>query len=135
MNTTKRWLLLLGAVAGLVAGTGCNTVSTNSHVYLGTTTYPPTDPTQIEILRQEPTRPHVKLGEVQAQPSNSNVSNQKIEEALRIDAAKMGANAVVVVADRTEVVGAIVTGPVWSRTVNNVSGRIITGVAIRYTDR
>lgn len=134
MKNITRWLLSFGAVAGLLATTGCNTVSTSSHVYLGGTTYPPTDPAQVEILRQEPARPHVKLGEVQAQPSNSNVSNQQIEQALQKDAAKMGANAVVIVADRTEVVGAMVTGPVWSRTVNNIPGRVIVGVAIRYTE-
>ena len=135
MKAKNRWLLVMSAVAGLVVGAGCNTVSTNSHIYLGTTTYPATEPAQVEILSQEPARPHVKLGEVQAQPAGNSVSNQKIEEALQQSAAKMGANAVVVTADRTEVVGATVTGPVWARTVNNISGRVITGVAIRYTDR
>jgi len=116
-----------------MAVTGCKTVSTNSHQYLGGPTYPPSDPAQVQILRAEPMRPHEKLGEVQAQPSNSSVSNQQIEQALQKAAAKMGANAVMIVADHSQVIGASVTGPLWARSVNTISGRVIVGVAIRYT--
>ena len=120
------------AVTGLMAVTGCKTVSTSSHQYLGVPTYPPTDPAQVEILRAPPTRPHVQLGEVRAQPSSSSVSNVEIEQALQKLAAQMGANAVVITADRDEVTGATVTGPVWSRTMYSFTGRVITGVAIRF---
>jgi len=57
------------------------------------------------------TRPHVRLGEVRAEPSSQSVDVTKIEEALRKEAAKLGADAVVVVYDRTQVRGAVVTGP------------------------
>jgi hypothetical protein len=132
MKTRIRRLSSLAALAGLVALTGCKTVSTNSHLYLGEPTFPPTDPAQVEILRAEPTRPHVKLGEVQAQPSSDSVSNQQIEQALQKAAAKLGANAVFIVTDHREVVGATVTGPGWARSVNSISGRVIVAVAIHY---
>ena len=45
----------------------------------------------------------------------------------------MGANAVVIVADHTQIVGAVVSGPLWARSVNTITGRVIVGVAIRYT--
>jgi hypothetical protein len=126
-------LLALAVLAGLMAVTGCQTVSISSHEYLGGPTFPPTDPAQVQILRTEPTRPNVRLGQVQAEPSSSSVGKLEIEQALQKAAAKMGANAVVIVADRTQVMGAIVSGPLWARSVNNITGRVIVGVAIRYT--
>ncbi|MCX6924315.1 MAG: hypothetical protein NT154_14040 [Verrucomicrobia bacterium] len=133
MKASFRWLSSCAAVIGLVALTGCNTVSTSSRQYLGGPTYPPSDPAQIQILRAEPTRPNVQLGQVQAEPSSDSVPSLQIEQALQKAAAKMGANAVVIVADRTQYMGTIVTGPLWARSVNTISGRVIVGVAIRYT--
>jgi hypothetical protein len=123
----------LAALTGLMALTGCNTVSINSKQYLGGPIYPATDPLQIQILRTEPTRPHVQLGQVQAEPSSDSVPTQQIEQALQKAAAKMGANAVVIVADRTQTMGAVVTGPLWARQLDTITGRVIVGVAIRYT--
>jgi uncharacterized protein YbjQ (UPF0145 family) len=133
MKRRIHWLSSLAVLAGLVAVTGCKTVSINSHPYLGVQSFPPSDPAQVQILREIPTRPHMQLGEVQAQPSSSSVGNPQIEQALQKAAAKLGANAVVIVADHTQVVGATVTGPLWARSVNTFSGRVISGVAIRYT--
>jgi len=129
-----RWFTLLAAAAVLLTATGCNTVSISSKQYIGGPTYPPTDPNLVQILRSEPTRPNVQLGQVQAEPSSDSVGNAQIEQALQKAAAKMGANAVVVVADRTQIMGATVTGPLWARSVNTMTGRVIIGVAIRYTD-
>ena len=130
---TLRPLSAILAFGLLFAVTGCNTVSTNSHQFLGTQTYPPTNPAQVQILRTEPTRPHVQLGQVQAQPSSSSVPNAEIEQALQKLGSKMGADAVVVVQDTTQVTGAYVTGPLWARSVNQVTGRVIVGIAIKYT--
>jgi len=132
MKRRIHWLSSLAALASLVAVTGCKTVSTSSHQYLGVQALPPSDPAQVQILREMPTRPHVKLGEVEAQPSSRSVDNLQIEQALQKAAAKLGANAVVIVADHSQVVGATVTGPLWSQSVNTISGRVIIGVAIHY---
>ena len=134
MKTKISKCIPLAALTGLMVVTGCKTVSTSSHQFLGGPIYPSTDPAQVQILRTEPTRPHVQLGQVQAQPSSSSVANAQIEQALQKAAAKMGANAVVIVQDTTQVTGAVVTGPLWARNVSQVTGRVITGVAIRYTD-
>ncbi len=133
MKRTIRCITSLVALAGLMAVTGCQTVSTSSRQYLGGPTFPPTDPLQVQILRTEPTRPHVQLGQVQAEPSSDSVPNPQIEQALQKAAAKMGANAVVIVADRTQAMGAVVTGPLWARQLDTITGRVIVGVAIRYT--
>lgn len=133
MKTALRCLLSLAAVVALFAVTGCNTVSTTNTQYIGGPVYAATDPAQIQILRTMPTRPNVRLGEVRAEPSSDSVGVPQIEEALRKSAAKMGADAVVIVYDRTQVTGAVVTGPWFGRTIQQTVGRVIVGVAIKYT--
>ena len=126
-------LLCLGLTLALLpALTGCQTVSITNNQEIGGPTFAPTDPATVEILRTEPTRPHVRLGEVRAEPSSEDVSVTKIEEALRKGAAKMGANAAVVVYDHTQVTGAYVTGPWYGRSLERIEGRVVIAVAIRY---
>lgn len=130
-----RHLTMVAMAAGLFLLTGCKTVSVSSFQYVGGPVYAPTNPAQIEVLRTPPVRPHVRLGEVTAEPSTDSVSVQKIEQALREAAAKMGADAVVIVSDRMLVTGAIVTGPWFGRTVQQTDSRVVVGVAIRYTGK
>ncbi|HWC04201.1 MAG TPA: hypothetical protein VHF87_15710 [Methylomirabilota bacterium] len=111
---------------------GCSFVSTRLQPYLGGPTFPPTDPTQVAILRAEPTQPHYRLGEVFAEPSGQPTVPQ-YEQALREGGAKMGAEAVVVVYDRMQVVGTLVTGPWWAPSASPIVGRVVVGLAIRYS--
>jgi hypothetical protein len=130
LSSAIRLPTLLVAVLFLV--TGCNTVSISTKQYLGGPRFGPSDPARIEILRTEPTRPNVKIGEVQAQPSSDSIPVEEIETELRKGAAKLGADAVVVVYDKTQVVGAVVNGPWWGRSVSTITGRVIIAVAIKY---
>jgi hypothetical protein len=132
MKIIIRPMVLFTAVVALVALTGCNTVSTSIRQDIGGPTYPPSDPAQVQILRTAPTRPHVRLGEVTAQPSSDSVPVTEIEASLRKAAAKMGADAAVVVYDKTQTTGAYVTGPWWGRQVQTIQGRVIIAVAIKY---
>ena len=132
MKITVQPIALFTAVAALVVLTGCNTVSTSVRQDIGGPTYPPSDPAQVQILRTVPTRAHARLGEVQAEPSSDSVPVADIEAALRKAAAKMGADAAVVVYDKTQTTGAYVTGPWWGRSVQTVQGRVIIAVAIKY---
>jgi hypothetical protein len=125
-------LTLTVAVAGLFALTGCQTVSTTNNQYIGVQQFPPTNPMQVQILRTEPTRPNIKLGEVRAEPSSENVNAAKIEMAIQKAAAKMGADAAVVVYDKTQVVGAQVVGGWLNREVDPIVGRIVIAIAIKY---
>jgi hypothetical protein len=118
------------AVSLLLAG--CSFVTTRIQPYLGGPTFPPSDPTKVEILRAQPTRPHERLGEVFAEPSGDPTVAQ-YEQALREGAARMGADAVVVVYDRMQVVGTMVTGPWWAPAASPIVGRVVVGLAIRYT--
>ena len=132
MKTALRFLLALTIAAGLLAVTGCKSVSTSSTQLIGGPVYPPSNPVKIQILRAEPPRPHVRLGNVQAEPSSDSVGAGQIEDALRKEAAKLGADAVVIVYDHTQIMGAIVTGPMWGRSVERIEGRVIVGIAIKY---
>ena len=131
MKTTNRYLTAMIGAGLLALLTGCNTVSIQSTSYLGTPNYPPTDPASVEILQTAPTKPHVRLGEITAEPSG-NPTKEEIQQKLQVAAAKMGANAVVIVSDRTQIMGGVVTGGWYDRQISAVEGRVITGVAIRY---
>ena len=133
MKSMTRILNLSLALATLCVVTGCQTVSITSTQEIGGPTYPPSNPAQVQILRTAPTRPHERLGEVRAEPSSENVSAAKIEEALRKAAAKLGADAAVVVYDQTQVTGAYVTGPWYGRSIQRIEGRVVIAVAIKYT--
>jgi hypothetical protein len=134
MKKTLRYFMpLVVALVALLGTTGCKTVAISSMQYIGGPTYAPTDPASIQILRVAPTRPNVRLGEVTAEPSSESVPVTEIEAALRNAAAKMGANAVVIVSDRTQVTGAMVTGPWYGRSLQETTARVVVGVAIRYT--
>ena len=131
MKKCSRYVLLaLGAV--FLATTGCNTVQTTTKQDIGAPKYAPSNPAQVQILRTQPTRAHVRLGEVQAEPSSESVDVTKIETALQNAAAKLGADAAVVVYDKTQVTGAVVMGPWWGRSVEAVQGRVVIAVAIKY---
>jgi hypothetical protein len=137
MTTIINFISGLLVIATLLQATGCQTVDTRHTQAVGSPKYPPSDPSQVQILRTEPTRPHVRLGEVRAEPSSESVDVSKIEEALRQEAAKLGADAAVVVYDRTEVTGAWVTGawvtgPWRDRSVQPIEGRVVIAIAIKY---
>lgn len=132
MERASKLFWIVGVAVLAVFATSCNTVSVQSKQYLGVPTYPSTDPLSVQILRQPPTTPNIRLGEITIEPQG-NPTTQAMESKLQNAAAKMGANAVVIVADRTMVTGATVMGPWWGRTVTPDMGRVIIGVAIRYT--
>ena len=119
-------LLLAVALLG-----GCTTISVSSTRYLGVPQFGPADPSAVEILRHPPRRPHERLGEVLIEPSGS-PSVGEMEQAIRVEAAKMGADAAVLVYDKSKRIGTVVEGPWWARSAHPVYGRRIVAVAIRY---
>lgn len=127
-----RFPIMLVCGAALLAVTGCTTVSTTTTQAIGAPTFPPTNPAQVQILTTPPMRPHVRLGEVRAEPATESVSAAKIQLAIQQAAAKLGADAAVIVADKTQIMGAMVTGPWWGRQVDTVEGRVVIAVAIKY---
>ena len=117
----------------MVLLSGCApSVSVQSQQYLGVPTYPPTDPASVAILREPPVRPHERIGEVTLEPDD-NAPVTMIEQKMQQAAAQMGADAVVVVADRTMRMGVIISGPWYGREISPNLQRVIIAVAIKYT--
>lgn len=112
---------------------GCAAVPTVTTLPPGAPTCPPTSPAEVVILNAEPTRPWVLLGQIRAAPQSANFSLPEIEKALQKAAGKLGADAVVMVKDRNQVVGRIMTGPRCWRTLHEIQGRVVIGEAIKYT--
>jgi len=131
MNSFHKLANIISAAIVVAVASGCNTVSVSSRQSIAAPTYPATDPASVEILQTPPTRPNVRLGEVTAQ-LQGNPTREVIRQKLQNAAAAMGANAVVIVSDREQVLGAYVTGPWWGRQVQTETARVIIGVAIRY---
>lgn len=134
MKNTLHLLSFLSLAALALLATGCNTISVSSKQYLGVPSYPPTNPATVQILRQPPTAAHVRLGEVTVIPQGDPAVGT-IEARFKVKAAKMGADAVVIVFDRTMLLGTtIMGGPWWGGAwVTPDTGRVIVGVAIHYT--
>ena len=124
-------LVVLTLLAGALAA--CATVDVHTTEYVGAPRYQPTEPNGVQILRTEPTVPHERLGELVVDASTDPAPPViEIEQKLCQAAAKLGANAVVIVLDRVQPVAAYVTGPYWGRSIETVSGRKVIGVAIRF---
>ncbi len=133
MNLFPRAIGIAFGGAMLLLTSGCNTVSVQSKEYLGLPNYPPSNPDSIQIVYQPPNVPHVRVGEITVEPQG-NPTTQEIEQKIRAAAAPMGANAVVIVMDRTMLLGATVVGGPWwgGASVVPNTGRVIIGVAVRF---
>lgn len=130
----------MGAVSVTIVGlavfvllASCATVDSFISVYaknyLGIR-YRATDPASVQILRSDPDRPNVRLGEVVLEPQGD-PPILKMEQKLREAASKMGADAAVIVVDTTMRMGSIKVGPLWKREMTPY-GRGTMAVAIRY---
>ncbi len=125
--------VLLASMA-IVFATGCSYVTVDAKQFLGVPLYPPTNSSNLQLLREPPMRPHIRLGEIFAEPQG-NPPVTEIEQKLLQAAAKMGADAAVLVADRTMRMGAVVSGPWYGRQISPDFQRVIIVVAIKYTDQ
>ena len=122
--------IVVAVVAPSLLGACSKKMSITTTLYPQGQKYPPTGAVVVAILRAEPTRPHVRLGEVQVEPRVKQ-SQAELEQALQEGAAQMGADAVVVVADPAKLLGGNAATSWWGRGVAPVQGEVIVAVAIR----
>ncbi len=125
-------LIPSAAAAALLALAGCSSLPILTRQTAPTSTYPPTDPATVQILRQAPTQPHVKLGELTALPQSSSTPFSEIEAKLRQAGAKLGAHAIVLLVE-TAFTPAAATSEWWDRQHSPNVGQVFIGVPIRYT--
>lgn len=123
---TKRYFVLV-VLLGLAAASCA--MYTGVDYYPGAPRFTPTFPGGVELLRHAPRRPHLRLGEVWIKPE-STWSPEFVENTLKKQAAKLGAQALVIVVDRFTR-NAVVVPYYWRRAVV-YRERVIVGVAIRY---
>jgi len=130
-------LLLIAALASIL--TSCASVDATSAQYVGVSHYPPSDPAAVQILRAAPKEPHERLGEVVIDASTDPAPPvSKVEEKVRAEAAKIGADAAVIVTDRIQNEGFYYTGGYmnwgWNgnQTAEPILGRKVVAVAIKY---
>ena len=117
-------------MAGALGLCGCASVSEQTHAYLGSPRFAPTQPPTIQILAAEPPQPKELLGEVTL-CVRGNPSRDEVEKKLKEAAAKLGANAVYVAYDKTHVLP-IVYYDWWGPWVAESPYRRIVAVAIKY---
>jgi hypothetical protein len=111
----------------------CAKLDTTTTSYTGAPHYPPVHSASVHILRTHPTQSHDRLGEIAVDTAtHSATRGNEVEQKLRQEAAKLGADAVVVVYDRLHPVGAYVMGGYWDQSVETVTERDVVGVAIKY---
>ena len=96
--------------------------------YPRTPRFAPTNPMSVDLLRREPRREHIQLGEVWIRPDYG-MDRFYVEGILREKAARMGADALVIVEDRF-FRDRYVTN--YWRGRGRVYDRHIVGIAIRY---
>jgi ABC-type glycerol-3-phosphate transport system substrate-binding protein len=112
----------------------CSSTGTTARItqYAGTSPQPPTQPANVRILRFEPTQPSQQLGEIVVNiPPNTPQSSAEVNNMLREEAAKIGADAVVVVDDRIQVEGETVSVG-WFTNYEPVTGERVVAKAFKY---
>lgn len=120
------------ATAALIAAVGCATSGVSVVPYPNVPDFPATDPAKVQILRSEPTQPHQRLGEITVDVTGGTApAAHQAQESLRAAAAKLGANAVVLVVDPLQP-GAVASRTWWGKPGGTVTGRDLIAVAIRY---
>jgi hypothetical protein len=107
----------------------CATPDTTVTPYAGAPHYPPSDPSKVEILHAEPTRPHDLLAEIVVDDyTKPPAPITEVEDKLRNAAAKIGADAAVVDSDNVESTKLVGVGHPSS----TITDRKLVGVAIKY---
>ena len=136
ISAMSAWLVL---ACGLCS---CSTIGTHTAQYVSVPPQPPTTPNHVKILRSQPAGPYEELGTIVVDGSTEPIPPpERFEEALRQQAADLGADAAVVVSDRVQPDGLVGdlppseyyrVGEYWTRSVETDSGRQIVAVAIKY---
>lgn len=129
----QRPLRLAALLISLLVLSACASLDAQTTAYVGAEHLAPTQASDVQLLRSEPTRAYVRLGEILIDASVDPAPPiTQVEQALREHAAQLGADAVVIVYDHIQPVATYVTGPLWSRDIETIEGRKLKGIAIHF---
>ena len=132
MTHPRQTILQTLVAATLLLASACSPVQVKSFRFLGAPEPPPTDPSQVEILRVPPFRRFERLGRIDATPQGDDVDNAKIEDAIRKAAAKMGADAVIIGFEGERPTGFSIQGFPGDAEARREMNRVIVGTAIKF---
>jgi hypothetical protein len=111
----------------------CATVDATSTQYVGALPPLPGDSAKVAILRAEPLRAYDWLGEIVVDASIDRAPPiMQVEDKLRVEAVRLGADAVAIVLDRVKRTTVYVADPWWGRSAETITGRTPIGIAIKY---
>ncbi|MCG3117148.1 MAG: hypothetical protein LLH30_15880 [Candidatus Manganitrophus sp. SA1] len=114
--------------------TSCTTLEADRIQYAGASRFPPSDPDAVEILREEPKQPNERLGEIIIDASvEPSPPISDVEQKLREEAGRLGADAVVIVFDSIQP-SIVFVNPWWGGNMRTISERQLVGVAIKYQE-
>jgi hypothetical protein len=121
------------ALAAMALAPACSSLQARAIRYAGRPEFAPTDAATVQILHRPPMRPHDVLGEVVVE-TRGRPSEEKIEDELRDEAARMGGSAAVIVQDRQQRLGSLWTGGPWwaGGKIQPAPGDAIVAVVVRY---
>jgi hypothetical protein len=128
-------VLALILLAAIVTAAGCASTSVSTIPLPNVPALQASDPARVQVLRAEPTTPHVKLAEIivaAADAVGSPPTPQEVDEKLRVAAAKLGANAVVVVQDTIQPGLPVASGTWWGKVPGTHKAREVIGIAVAY---
>jgi hypothetical protein len=97
-------------------------------------TFPPTNPDRVNLLRKEPSRSYIELGEISITPTRS-MRKIEVNRILKVESAKMGAQAVIIQVDtffRTKIIRRRFYRGRTIKKRRLHREKIIIGTAIRY---
>lgn len=103
-------IILLIALMALAAGCATPSVVATSDRLIGAPVYPPTNPATVQIIGSQPAGPCEELGEIHIEPVTGFPPRERIEEELRKEGARFGADTVLIIYDRTQASGALYMG-------------------------
>jgi hypothetical protein len=127
LKMNRKWFLAI-FLAALVMGLVSCYRPYGYSFYPDVPRFAPTNPAGVELLRRDPRRDHIRLGEVWIRP-DPGMDRFYVEGVLREKAAVMGADALVIVADKYFREG--VVHNYW-RGRMAVYERHIVGIAVRF---
>ena len=117
-------------VAAALIFCGCASISENTHAYLGAPQLAPVNPNKVRILAAEPKQPKMRLGEIMLSVEG-NPSRQRLEKALKVAAARLGADGVFISADRTHIYP-VTYWDCWGPNSWEELDRVVVGIAFKY---
>lgn len=124
--------LLLAALVFILEA--CATLESSIIEYAGAPRFKRSDPDAVEILREEPKQPNERLGEIIIDASvEPSPPISDVEQKLREEAGRLGADAVVIVYDSVQP-SVVFVNPWWGGNMRTVPERQLVGVAIKYQE-